>query len=56
MTAYTKTTIIEKISEEINQSSSDAKDTVEKLLEIMKSTLSPLGTTFLNLDKLNEFS
>ena len=35
----TKTTIIEKISEEINQSSSDAKDTVEKLLEIMKSTL-----------------
>ncbi len=35
----TKTTIIEKISEVINQSPSDAKNTVETLLEIMKSTL-----------------
>ncbi|MFH2058586.1 MAG: integration host factor subunit alpha [Pseudomonadota bacterium] len=35
----TKTDIIEKISEKINQSSSEAKDTVETLLEIMKSTL-----------------
>ncbi len=35
----TKTTIIEKISEEINQSPSEAKDTIEHLLEIMKSTL-----------------
>jgi len=37
--ALTKQTIIEKISEEISQSPSEAKDTVEKLLEIMKSTL-----------------
>ena len=36
---YTKTTIIEKISEEINQPPSKAKDTIEHLLEIMKSTL-----------------
>ncbi len=35
----TKTTIIEKISEEIDQSPSEAKDTIEHLLEIMKSTL-----------------
>ena len=35
----TKNTIIEKISEEIEQSPSEAKDTVETLLEIMKSTL-----------------
>ena len=35
----TKTTIIEKISEEIDQSPPEAKDTVEHLLEIMKSTL-----------------
>jgi len=35
----TKTTIIEKISEEIDQSPSDAKDTVEHLLEILKTTL-----------------
>jgi integration host factor subunit alpha len=35
----TKTTIIEKISEEINQSPPQAKDTIEHLLEIMKSTL-----------------
>jgi integration host factor subunit alpha len=35
----TKTTIIEKISEEIEQSPSEAKDIVENLLEIMKSTL-----------------
>ncbi len=35
----TKTTIIEKISENINQSPLEAKNTVETLLEIMKSTL-----------------
>ena len=35
----TKTTIVEKISEEINQSPPQAKDTIEHLLEIMKSTL-----------------
>jgi len=35
----TKQTIIEKISEEINQSPPEAKDTIEHLLEIMKSTL-----------------
>ena len=35
----TKTTITEKISEKINHSPSQAKDTVDSLLEIMKSTL-----------------
>jgi integration host factor subunit alpha len=35
----TKTTIIEKISEEINQSPAQVKDTIEHLLEIIKSTL-----------------
>ncbi len=35
----TKTTIIEKISENINQSPLEAKNTIETLLEIMKSTL-----------------
>jgi len=35
----TKNTIIEKISEEINLAPSEAKDTLETLLEIMKSTL-----------------
>ena len=35
----TKNTIIEKISEEIDQSPPEAKETVETLLEIMKSTL-----------------
>jgi len=35
----TKTTIIEKTSEEINQSPSEAKGTVEHLLEIMKKYL-----------------
>ncbi len=35
----TKTTLIEKISEEIDQSPSEAKDTIEHLLEIIKSTL-----------------
>ena len=35
----TKNTIIEKISEENNQSPSEAKDTIEHLLEIMKTTL-----------------
>ncbi|MBU1386934.1 MAG: integration host factor subunit alpha [Proteobacteria bacterium] len=37
--AITKVTIIEKVSEETNQSPSKAKDTIETLLEIMKSTL-----------------
>ena len=37
--ALTKQTIIEKISEKNNQSPSDAKDTIETLLEVMKSTL-----------------
>jgi len=37
--ALTKQTIIEKISEEIDQSPPEAKDTMENLLEIMKSTL-----------------
>ena len=37
--ALTKQTIIEKISKQINQSQSEAKDTIETLLEIMKSTL-----------------
>jgi integration host factor subunit alpha len=36
----TKASIVEKVSEKINQSPSQAKDTVEKLLEIMKETLS----------------
>ena len=35
----TKTTIIEKISEKKDLSPSEAKDTLETLLEIMKSTL-----------------
>ena len=35
----TKQTIINKISEKNNQSPSEAKDTLETLLEIMKSTL-----------------
>jgi integration host factor subunit alpha len=35
----TKQTIIEKISTQNNQTPSQAKDTVETLLEIMKSTL-----------------
>lgn len=35
----TKITIIEKISEKTGQEPSRAKDTVEHLLEIMKSTL-----------------
>ena len=37
--ALTKQTIIEKISENNNQTPSQAKDTIETLLEIMKSTL-----------------
>ena len=37
--ALTKQTIIEKIAEEINQSPSEAKDTIEHLLEIIKETL-----------------
>jgi len=37
--AITKTTIIEKIAEKINLQPSQAKDTIEHLLEIMKSTL-----------------
>jgi integration host factor subunit alpha len=39
LTALTKKTIIEKISEKNNQTPSQAKDTVESLLEIIKSTL-----------------
>ena len=39
MTALTKQTIIEKISEKNNKSPSQAKDTLETLLEIMKETL-----------------
>ncbi len=35
----TKTTIIEKIAEKNNVPPSEAKDTIEILLEIMKSTL-----------------
>ncbi len=35
----TKTTIVERIAEKINQTPSEAKDTIEHLLEIMKSTL-----------------
>ena len=37
--AITKTTIIEKIAEKINLQPSQAKDTIEHLLEIMKATL-----------------
>ena len=37
--ALTKQTIIEKISEEIDQSPPEAKVTIEHLLEIMKDTL-----------------
>jgi integration host factor subunit alpha len=37
--ALTKKTIIEKITEKNNQAPSEAKDTLEQLLEIMKSTL-----------------
>ncbi len=37
--ALTKQTIIETISEEINQSLYEAKDTIEHLLEIIKTTL-----------------
>jgi integration host factor subunit alpha len=39
LTALTKATIIQKISTQNNQTPSQAKDTVETLLEIMKSTL-----------------
>ena len=39
MISCTKQTIINKISEKNNQTPSQAKDTVETLLEIMKSTL-----------------
>ena len=39
MTACTKQTIIEKISTKNDQTPSQAKDTLETLLEIMKSTL-----------------
>ena len=37
--ALTKQTIIEKIAEKNNQSPSEAKDTIETLLEIIKETL-----------------
>ena len=39
MTALTKRTLIEKISTKNNQTPSQAKDTIETLLEIIKSTL-----------------
>ncbi len=39
MTTCTKLTIIDKISTKNNQTPSQAKDTLETLLEIMKSTL-----------------
>jgi integration host factor subunit alpha len=39
LTALTKQTIIDKISTKNNQTPSQAKDTLESLLEIMKSTL-----------------
>lgn len=39
MTACTKTTIIQKISTKNNQTPSQAKGTLETLLETMKSTL-----------------
>ena len=39
MTALTKTTIIDKISTQNNQTPSQAKRTIETLLEIIKSTL-----------------
>ncbi len=37
--ALTKLEIIERVSEAVNLSGSEAKDTVEELLEIIKSTL-----------------
>jgi integration host factor subunit alpha len=37
--SITKQTIVEKISEKNNLSPSEAKDTLEEFLEIMKSTL-----------------
>ncbi len=37
--ALTKVEIIERVSEAVNLSGSEAKDTVEELLEIIKSTL-----------------
>ena len=39
MSALTKQTIIEKIAEKNNLSPSEAKETIEELFEIMKSTL-----------------
>ncbi len=39
MTALTKQTIIDKISTKNTQTPSQAKDTIESLLEIMKSSL-----------------
>jgi integration host factor subunit alpha len=39
LTALTKQTIIDKILEKNNQAPSQAKDTIESLLEIIKSTL-----------------
>ena len=39
MTALTKQTIIEKISEKNNQTPPQAKNTIDTLLEIIKSTL-----------------
>jgi len=39
LSALTKSTIIEKISEKNNQTPAQAKDTLETFLEIIKSTL-----------------
>ena len=39
MTACTKTTLIEKIAEKDNQPPSQAKKTIESLIEIIKETL-----------------
>jgi len=43
LTALTKQTIIDKISTQNNQAPSQAKDSLEKLLEIMKETLASGG-------------
>ena len=39
MTALTKATIVERIAETIDQTPSQSKDTIESLLEIIKSIL-----------------
>jgi nucleoid DNA-binding protein len=47
VTACTKQTITEKIAKKNNQTPSQAKDTLESLLEIMKSTMAS-GEDILN--------